>query len=574
MRPRLLAITQAAYHPVSPAALLAAFLVVVVAGLALRAQRKRRQLIARLRAEWGASEPRSDFDWDLSSEAWKELDGSASGEAGTDDRTWSDLDLDAVLAWVDRTHTGLGSQQLYRRVRTGRSWSDDPSLDGLAARFRDRQDLREAVALALASAGKPVGRGLWIINRPELIQVRWWSWCFPVLALSMILSVLATPFEPAFLLGVFGLAGINMMVRMITSWQVPGILAPMGQMRTLIRTAEGLVRISGLEEARPAGLPEDLRRLRPLRMIASWISRDAFSRDEGSASFFEYLNLLLLLDANALLFGARHLRRLGGSVVRIACWIGDVDVALGIASLRAQPRQWCEPVWEESAHASVEGVWHPLLASPVENAAELMAGSGMIITGANASGKSTYIRAVGIAAILGRALNTCPATSWIGGHFRVRSLIAGHDDLSTGRSYYQVEADGVVELLNAAGSEEPTIFLLDELLRGTNSVDRLAAGEAILRALLDDGGHGQRHCVMIATHDSELATLIDYEYKPWHFRETITSQGLIFDYRRYEGSATTRTALALLEAAGAPKAVMEAARFRAESIERDTNASI
>src|SRR5690606_32830130 len=122
------------------------------------------------------------------------------------------------------------------------------------------------------------------------------------------------------------------------------------------------------------------------------------------------LNLLFLLDANALLFGARHLRQLGSTVSRVACWVGDVDVALSIASLRAQPRPWCIPEWDETGNARIEGVWHPLLSSATPNDAELVAGSGMIITGANASGKTTYIRSVGVGAILAQALNTCPAT--------------------------------------------------------------------------------------------------------------------------------------------------------------------
>ncbi|MQA91830.1 MAG: hypothetical protein GEU90_16675 [Gemmatimonas sp.] len=80
------------------------------------------------------------------------------------------------------------------------------------------------------------------------------------------------------------------------------------------------------------------------------------------------------------------------------------------------------------------------------------------------------------------------------------SMIRGGDDLLGGRSYYQVEVERVVELLAGANSTDPRLFLLDELLRGTNTVDRLAAGEAILKALLE-GQVVPRHCVVIATHD-------------------------------------------------------------------------
>jgi DNA mismatch repair ATPase MutS len=191
----------------------------------------------------------------------------------------------------------------------------------------------------------------------------------------------------------------------------------------------------------------------------------------------------------------------------------------------------------------------------------------MVITGANMSGKSTYLRTVGIAAVLARAFNTCPAASWEGRSFRVRSLIGRNDDLSTGKSYYQVEADGVVGLLKDAAEDLPTLFLLDELLRGTNTIERLAAGEAVLRALLACHGGSSPHAVIVATHDGELVSMLSDLYVPFHFRETIGPEGLTFDFRRREGPASTRTAIALLAATGAPNEVVEAARARAEQLD-------
>jgi DNA mismatch repair ATPase MutS len=149
----------------------------------------------------------------------------------------------------------------------------------------------------------------------------------------------------------------------------------------------------------------------------------------------------------------------------------------------------------------------------------------------------------------------------------VRSLIGRSDDLSAGKSYYQVEAEGVVDLLRRSRTDPPTLFLLDELLRGTNTIERLAAGEAVLRALLEDSHDGVRHTVVVATHDGELVSLLADCYEPWHFRESIGPEGLSFEYRRLPGPATTRTALALLEASGAPAAMLDLARVRAAELD-------
>ncbi len=537
------------------------------AALAMHSWWQRRQLVARLRRAWGVPLSPRRLDDDDAAEAWEELERGRGLAQGLDDRTWSDLDLDAVLATVDRTHTGLGRQMLYRRLRAATAWSDTPHLERLAQRFGREQQLREEVGIQLASAGRPMGRGLWVITRPDLIQARWWYWFFPFLAGTMVASAVVSAFEPRALLVVGALAVINLVVRMATAWQIPSILAPIRQMGPLIRTAERLVRVPGMGDEEGDLVAQEVERLRPLRRIASWVSRDPVSSGDIVASVYEYLNLLLVLDANALVFSARHLRRLAPVLERVATWVGDVDVALTVASLRAEPRSWVAPGWTEETRAELVGVWHPLIKVPVGNDATLEAGVGMVITGANMSGKTTYLRSIGIAAVLARSLNTCPATSWHGRAFRVRSLIGRSDDLSAGKSYYQVEAEGVVELLQESQSHTPTIFLLDELLRGTNTIERLAAGEAVLRALLDSCGQRSDHAVIVATHDGELVPMLRDVYEPWHFRETMGPEGLTFDYRRRKGPASSRTALALLEAAGAPHAVVDAARRRATELD-------
>jgi len=549
------------------AAIVVIALLLCAAGLLTHAGWRRRKLLARLREQWGAVLPARSMDDDRVSEAWQEFCGGDQDGNGIDHRTWTDLDLDGVHATIDRTQTALGRQILYWRMRSGIAWIDSPALEALTARFTHDAGLRETVGVQLATAGRSLGFGLWVIVRPELIRVRWWYWSFPLLAFAMLASVAIVPFEPRAVLAVVALLVVNMAVRMATAWQIPGLLAPMRQMGPLIHAAERLSRTVSAGYEGPTPMLEEVKRLRPLRRIAQWVSQDALVSGEVLAAGWEYLNLLFVLDANALLLSARYLRQLGPVLGRVAQWVGDVDVALSVASLRAEPRAWSIPSWSKVTRTRVLGMWHPLVPSPVPNDVDLCAGMGTVITGANMSGKSTYLRTVGIAAVLARALNTCPAASWEGRSFRIRSLIGRNDDLATGRSYYQVEVDGVVGLLNDAREDLSTLFLLDEILRGTNTIERLAAGEAVLRALLADHGGASPHVVIVATHDGELVSMLEGLYAPFHFRETIGPDGLSFDYRRRVGPASTRTAIALLDSTGAPTEVVEAARARAEQLD-------
>ncbi len=564
-----------AHAPLTIAFVAAALLAAGLAGAWLHTAWQRRRIGERLAREWGRIRPIQPLDDHHADEAWRHLDADHPDPAGLDDRTWSDLDMDRVLATIDRTHTTLGRQILHRRLRTGAEWRHSETLRAVAVGCGDDPRMREAVGVPLALAGRSLGRGFWRITRPDPVVVARWYWCFPVLTLAMLAGLVLTAFDARALLVVAGLAVLNMGARVAASWQVPGLLTPMQQFGPVIATAERLAAVPGLPASDVDRIRASVRALRPLRRIARWVSRDPVTSGELVAAAWEYLNLLFLLDANALLLSARYLNRCGSVLRDVALWIGDVDLGLAVASLRAEPRPWCMPDWNDTGHTEIIGAWHPLVDTPVANDAVLHAGHGLVITGANMSGKSTYLRAIGIAAVLAGALDTCPAVSWTGRPFRVRSLIGRQDDLSAGKSYYLVEAEGVAALLEDARENTPTLFLLDELLRGTNTVERLAAGEAVLRALLvrPDGSGSPEigpHVVLVATHDGELVGMLGDLYAPWHFRETVTPDGLHFDYTRRAGAASTRTAIALLETVGVVQAVTDAARRRAERLDLET----
>lgn len=143
-------------------------------------------------------------------------------------------------------------------------------------------------------------------------------------------------------------------------------------------------------------------------------------------------------------------------------------------------------------------------------------------------------------------------------------------DSATGKSYYLVEVESVLALVHAARTSVPQLLLFDELFRGTNAVERIAAGEAVLRALLAPHLDGQPtpHVVLAATHDQELVDLLQGLYAACHFTDTIDGAGLAFDYKLQSGPSTTRNAIALLAQRGAPPELVAQALARAGSLDR------
>ena len=183
------------------------------------------------------------------------------------------------------------------------------------------------------------------------------------------------------------------------------------------------------------------------------------------------------------------------------------------------------------------------------------------------SGKSTFLRTLGVNAVLAQTINTCVARSYESPVLHVRSCIGRSDDLIAGKSYYLVEVEAVLSLVRASADSEMHLFLFDELFRGTNAVERIAAAESVLIELIAGPQGAGRHLVVAATHDGELVDLLREHYVSYHFRDSLAPDGLVFEYLLQPGPATSRNAIALLQLSGAPEAVVQRALARASVLD-------
>jgi DNA mismatch repair ATPase MutS len=190
------------------------------------------------------------------------------------------------------------------------------------------------------------------------------------------------------------------------------------------------------------------------------------------------------------------------------------------------------------------------------------------VTGSNMSGKSTFLRTVGVNAVLAQTIHTCLATEYTAPMFQVRSCIGRSDDLLSGKSYYIVEVESLIRLVQAAQGDAPHLILLDELFRGTNAVERIAAGQAVLRELVNGGGQ-RRHVVIAATHDGELVDLLPDLFAAVHFGDSVVDDGMVFDHQLRPGRATSRNAIALLKMNGAPERMVRDALECAAVLDRE-----
>ena len=384
---------------------------------------------------------------------------------------------------------------------------------------------------------------MWWPARQDAIETRPWYVLFPILTAATILllglALLSPQLTPAFI----GVLVINVGVRYFTDRRIGALAAAFRQIAPLVKTAESL-RFFGGDDVRPlvGSIQADTPSLGRLKTIARWISGDPLMLPMGAGMLpimvsdvvsvvYEYLNLAFLLDANGVYFGARDLRVHHAALLRVIAAMGEVDAAISTASFRAGRRDWTRPRFvQPGASAKLSNLRHPLLVDAVPNSVSLAPGRGLLITGSNMSGKSTFLRTVGVTAVLAQTLNTCLASEYYAPVFSVRSCIGRSDDLLSGKSYYIAEVETLLGLVEASVGSAPHLFLLDELFRGTNAVERIAAGQAVLLELVSDARRTSPNVVIAATHDGELVDLLPDSYSAFHFGDVVGPAGLIFDH--------------------------------------------
>jgi hypothetical protein len=205
---------------------------------------------------------------------------------------------------------------------------------------------------------------------------------------------------------------------------------------------------------------------------------------------------------------------------------------------------------ERSALLEGDALRHPLLAGAVANDVRLGGGGPrvLLVSGSNMSGKSTYLRTVGVNVVL--ALAGAPVHA---ARLRLSSLQPGatlriQDSLQAGRSRFYAEITRLKELADLAERPVPLLFLLDEILHGTNSHDRRIGAEAVVRGLLAKGAVG-----LVTTHDlalTELAGTAGPALANAHFEDQVRDGEIAFDYRLRPGVVSHSNALALMRAVG------------------------
>lgn len=271
----------------------------------------------------------------------------------------------------------------------------------------------------------------------------------------------------------------------------------------------------------------------------------------SNALIYFALNIIFLWDLRTLRSLNRWQKRWGRFVRGWFEATGEIEALSSLAGLCHDNPSWAFPtVRQEQPKLLADALAHPLIPSAERVANDLslvQRGTVFVITGSNMSGKSTLLRTVGINLVLAYAGAPVCARAMTCSLLRIYSKMQVHDNLEERVSTFYAELKRMKMIIDAAKSEEPLIFLLDEIFRGTNSRDRIIATRTVVRQL-----HQLNTIGLISTHDLELGLLAKEcpGISNHHFTDEIRNGRIHFDFRLKPGISKTANAIALMKMIG------------------------
>ena len=545
-----LVFVKAALSPVSILPPFAAFFALVVYH-ALLLQRHERALRAKRLYERGLD--RLDGRW---------AGAGRDGAGYLDGHPYArDLDLfgpASLFEWLNTAHTEAGEDALAAWLTEAAGVAEirarQQSIDELGPRIDFREDVlvlaaeaevSRTGALAAWAAATPVG-----LTRAAAAV---FASCAAVTVASIAFAVVTERGLAFLLVWLIAQTAIAAIWRARVEQVLGRIATPDRDLGLLVAVLERVERerfatprLAGLKSLLMTGGMPPSRRIAGLRRLVAIV-------DSTENQMFMAIAGLLLVKSQAAVAIDRWHARYGRAITDWLRAIGDLEALSALATYAFEhPADPFPEVTEGGAAFVADGLGHPLIgaASSVPNDVALGGGHPhvLVVSGSNMSGKSTLLRAVGVNAVLAQAGAPVRAVRLTMSRLAIGATLRVEDSLQSGQSRFYAEILRIRGIVERTSGPVPVLFLLDEILHGTNSYDRRIGAEAIVRSLVARGAIG-----LVTTHDlalTELPVALGAAAANVHFEDRLVEGAMAFDYRMRPGVVQHSNALALMRAVG------------------------
>lgn len=512
---------------------------------------RNRKKLKQLRGEWDKGERLAlSEDVESVSSYWKHRKEHAEFYAGVDQLTWNDLAMKEVFEKLNYTKTSVGSEYLFNQLR-----DIDPKLkdvfekEELYILLANDRKLREKVLLILSGLGKrnyaDSSSYFYKFNDHKIKHAYMYIIlaCLPILSIILMFSSLKYGIASLFCAFL-----INVVIYYRNQRVLENDLHSITYVASIVNTGKSFATIHHPRFTIYGDiLKGEGKGLRKISFFGKVLSFGGNSGGDFDV-IFEYFRIIFLLDFISYNQIVKTIVTHQKAYKQLWEAIGELDAAIAVAFYRKSLAFYTKPNFVDKEELSFENLAHPLLDDPVTNSSTL--GKTVLITGSNASGKSTYIKAVAINAILAQTINTVLANKWTMKPSYIVTSMAIQDSVLDGDSYFIAEIKSLKRIIKFSEEKKPMISFIDEILKGTNTIERISASAAIMEWLSVNKGMN-----IIASHDIELTEIAGEVYTNYHFKESIENDEVIFDYKIHSGPSITRNAIKLLEVLTYPESI-------------------
>ncbi|URZ14348.1 MutS-related protein [Clostridium felsineum] len=480
-------------------------------------------------------------------------------EFNIDDQTWVDLNMNKVFEIADRTLTSPGEEMLYKIFKTP-EFSEEKLIErnSTIRIFQENKEVREEVGLELTRLGRKKENGVIDIIWKDIEVNYKYKYLFNFLFWATLASVLTIPifkFKYIIILAMFIL--VNTVAHNKFKNKVELYVQSLGYLNGVINTANRISKIDCFE----LKYFTDVLNKTSSKLMKVAKKTAGIERVEGADVIGDAIYNMLPIEERKFFNAINDIKKLRGELKVLYKTLGEIDALMSTASFREGLEYYCEPEFKGYGRTlNAENIYHPLVKNAVSNSIKLDE-KGIILTGTNMSGKSTFLRTIGLNSLLAQTIYTCAAKTYTTSFFKIMTSISPEDNISSGKSYYFREAEALKRIINQCGDKEPVLCIIDEIFRGTNPVERVNASAEILNYI---GKHNT--LTLVATHDLELTEMLKEDYLCFYFSEDIDDTGLSFDYKLKDGICKTRNAVKLLKYLEYPNEIIQKTNERLAKI--------
>ena len=480
------------------------------------------------------------------------------------DRTCADLDVDELFAYIDRTKTRIGQQFLYDRIRTipEKSYYDE-NREKIIDKFLSDSDFREKIESLLSKLDNNDNYYVSRLLYGDPVKLPGWYSFVKFIPIILLLTFISVFFCSKMMYLFLFIIVINMFIHFQNKNYVQQYIVSIPQLLKLNFIVRNLKNFGYFDVVNPE-ISKSISEIDKLKKRMWFFSLEKPLDSEIMSLAYGIMEIFKIVTlAEPILFKGilKQLELKKESIEGLFCYLGEIDSLYSIASLRKGQTIWCRPeIRTNDKGFEACGLFHPLINDCVPNDISIE-NKSIIITGSNMSGKTSFMRSIGVNMLTGLTLNTCFATSFTFPFSKLFSVIRINDSLLNKKSYYLEETIAIKEIIQESDSENYNIFILDEIFKGTNTIERIAAAKAVLSYIAKSN-----NLVFVTTHDSKLVQLLEDEYDFYYFCESVSDDEIQFDYKLHKGINSSGNAIKILKMNQYPESVVKEAFEVAEKL--------